>query len=90
MDLFVNHPGKKSETAHGVLAPFSSISYWGKILVGVILMTASGTVLMLFIIKLKDQHGGFADFVRLLAWVICGSSALLGLSFLRWAFAERR
>jgi hypothetical protein len=81
---------KKSNNTNGLLAPFSSISYGGKILLGLIFIAASAITLMLFISKLNDQHGGFADFVRLLAWGVCGGIALLGMWFLRWAFVERR
>ncbi len=86
----MNPRENKGDSADGLFAPFSSISYWGKILLGVVFIGASATTLMLFISRLNDQHGGFADFVRLLAWGICGAIALLGILFLRWAFSERK
>jgi hypothetical protein len=56
--------------------------------VGLILILASLFVLMLFASHLKAEHDGFADFVRLVSYGICGAIAVLGVLFIKWAFAE--
>jgi hypothetical protein len=37
--------------------------------------------------RLKTEHGGTADSVRLIVIGMCGVIALLGILFIRWAFA---
>ncbi|MGB9254029.1 MAG: hypothetical protein WCC25_04245 [Candidatus Korobacteraceae bacterium] len=69
--------------------PFSFVRYWGKILLGVVLLSGSFLTLLAFSSRLKTQHGGAADFLRLIAIGMSGAVALLGILFIRWAFAER-
>ena len=68
--------------------PFSFIRYWGKIFLGVVLLACSVITLFVFNSRLKTQHGGTADFVRLIVLGMCGAIALVGVLFIRWAFAE--
>src|SRR5215469_3618671 len=44
--------------------PFSFVRYWGKIFLGVTLLTSSALLLMTFTSRMKAEHGGIADFVR--------------------------
>jgi len=45
-------------------------------------------VTMLVCSNLKLEHGGVADFVWLIVVGMAGMIALLGILFIRWAFAE--
>jgi hypothetical protein len=68
--------------------PFSFIRYWGKIFLGVMFLALSAATLLVFSNRLKLEHGGAADFVRLIVIGMGGVIALLGILFIRWAFAE--
>lgn len=70
--------------------PFSFVRYWGKMFVGLLLVVISATLLLAVTSRLKTLHDGTADFVRLVWIGACGAVALLGILFIRWAFAEER
>ena len=68
--------------------PFSIVRYWGKIFMGLLLLVISVAGGAAFSSRLGTTHGTATDFVRVLAYVICGAIAVLGIQFIRWAFAE--
>jgi hypothetical protein len=70
--------------------PFSFVRYWGKIFVGVLLVFTSAVLLLAVTSRLNALHGRTADFVRLVWIGACGGVTLLGILFIRWAFAEGR
>ena len=72
----------------GTRRPFSWVRYWGKMALGVLFIAVAIGLATLFASSLKGPHDRFTDFIRVLSFAMCGAVGLLGLLFIRWAFAE--